>query len=55
MTLGVDVFNVFDWGRATAINEISENVDATPSSAYRLPRDFQDPRALRLSLEYRLR
>lgn len=55
LRLGLDVFNVFDWGRATAINEISENVDATPSSAYRLPRDFQDPRALRLSLEYRLR
>lgn len=54
LRLGLDVFNLFDFDRATVINEISEDVDANPSPAYRQPRDFQDPRSLRMTAEYRL-
>lgn len=55
LRLGLDVFNVFDLDAATVINEISEDVDANPNPAYRLPRDFQEPRSLRFTAEYRLR
>lgn len=54
LRLGLDVFNLFDFDGATVINEVSEDVDANPSPAYRQPRDFQDPRSLRLTAEYRL-
>lgn len=54
LRLGLDVFNVFDLDAATVINEISEDVDANPNPAYRLPRDFQEPRSLRFTAEYRL-
>lgn len=54
LSLGLDVFNVLDKAAATVINEISEDADGAPSTAYRQPREFQAPRSLRLRLRYEL-
>ena len=54
LTLGVDVFNVFDFDKETEVYEIEEE-DFNPGVAdpnYKLPTEYQDPRYVRFSVEY---
>ncbi|UXI67803.1 TonB-dependent receptor [Tahibacter amnicola] len=52
LTLGVDVFNVFNWKRPTELSEDFETGERTPLKTYGLPERFQDPRYVRFSARY---
>lgn len=52
LKVGVDVFNLLDADEATEELEISELINGLPNPNYRAPVVFQDPRSLRLRMEY---
>lgn len=54
LTLGVDIFNIFDFDSETEVYEIEEEdySPGTPDPFYKLPTAYQEPRYFRFSVEY---
>ena len=53
LAIRVDVFNLFDSQKVTAVTEVADNrANGAPSASYLLPRSHQAPRSVRLKVEY---
>lgn len=52
LTLGMDVFNVFNSNKAREVDEIAEEADGSPRPQYGSPIAFQTPRYVRFSAEF---
>jgi hypothetical protein len=49
----VDIFNVFNSQKVTAVSEVAEDADTgVPLNTYLLPRAYQAPRSVRLMVQY---
>jgi hypothetical protein len=53
LTLKVDVFNVMNHQKVTAVSEVAEDsATGAPLNTYLLPRSFQEPRSVRFTVRY---
>ena len=50
--IGVDIFNLFNNDKATEQLEVSERLNGAVNPRHKLPTDYQEPRSLRMRLEY---
>ena len=52
LKFGIDVFNLFNNDKATEQLEVSERLNGAVNPRHKLPTDYQEPRSLRMRLEY---